>query len=261
MTIQHINSADHKLDYFTQDVYNNLIHKFSGSETIEKNHSASWHDMFILSALDGKRNGTFVEIGGCDPVFINNTYLLETQFDWTGISFEIEQKWVSKYNSIRNTPCLKEDAMTCNMSEIFQENGLTNHIDYLQVDIEPPLNTLAALKNVPFGEYTFSIIHFEHDYYANHQNYSGHPRTSYDKMKGREVAEEAHEILTSHGYKLAVRNVSAYEDWYYNPQTVDSQIINKLIKPDLDYNLDSFYWGHETVTNLPHDMSEYETAR
>ena len=258
MTIRHINSGDNKLDYFSQDVYDNLIHKFSGSETIEKNYSASWHDMFILSVLDGKKNGTYVEIGGSDPIRINNTYLLETEFDWTGVSFEIEQSWVDMYRSARENTIVKADAITCDMAAILNEYDMPTHIDYLQVDIEPPLNTLAALKNVPFGEYTFSIVHFEHDYYTSHQNYSGHPITPYDKMKGREVAEEAHEILTSHGYKLAVRNVSVYEDWYYNPQTVDPEIIKKFIKPDLDYNLDTFYWGHETVTNLPHDISEYE---
>ena len=245
MTIRHINPGDHKIDYFSQDSYDNLIHKFPGAETIEQNYAASWHDMFILSVLDGKKNGTYVEIGGSDPIRINNTYLLETQFDWTGVSFEIEQSWVDKYRSVRKNPIVKENAITCDMSAILNEYDMPTHIDYLQVDIEPPSNTLAALKNVPFDEYTFSIIHFEHDFYADNHTH-------------KRVAKEAYDILTERGYKLAVENVGLYEDWYYNPDTVDPEIVSNFIKERHDYNMNKFYWGHETVTNFPHDMRDYE---
>tara|TARA_B100002019_G_scaffold140650_1_gene121145 strand:+ start:244 stop:972 length:729 start_codon:yes stop_codon:yes gene_type:complete len=233
------------LVYFTQDSYDNLIHKFPGAETIEQNYSASWHDMFILSVLDGKKNGTYVEIGGSDPIRINNTYLLETEFDWTGVSFEIEQSWVDMYRSARKNPIVKADAITCDMSAILNEYDMPTHIDYLQVDIEPPSNTLAALKNVPFDEYTFSIIHFEHDFYANNHTH-------------KRIAKEAYEILTERGYKLAVENVGLYEDWYYNPDTVDPEIISKFIKERHDYDMNKFCWGHETVTDCPHDMRDYE---
>ena len=65
--------------YFKKD-YDNLRHKFPGAENIENNYSQAFQDMFVLSMLDGKRNGTYVEIGGDHPVVINNSYLLESEF-------------------------------------------------------------------------------------------------------------------------------------------------------------------------------------
>lgn len=250
------NVYDKKLDYFSQQVYENLLHKFPGAENIEKNFSASWHDMFILSALNGKKNGTFIEIGGDHPTFINNTWLLQNQFGWKGISYEIESKKQNYYNSIRPNVCQCVDATTCDILKSVEENNLGRHIDYLQLDIEPAHQTLRGLENIPFSQLSFSIIHFEHDYYANFQNYSGHSASNFVESDiGKEVSRKAEEILTSFGYKMAIRNLGAYEDWYYNPETVDEKIINKLIKPDLGYTLNNFYWGHEAVTDLPHDVT------
>jgi hypothetical protein len=75
--------------YFKKDL-KKLRHKFPSIETIENNYSQAFQDLFTLSILDGKRNGTYVEIGGDHAVIISNTYLLETEFDWTGVSFEID---------------------------------------------------------------------------------------------------------------------------------------------------------------------------
>ena len=48
-------------------------------------------DMFVLSMLDGKRNGVYVEIGADKPKIINNSYLLERKFGWRGVSFELDE--------------------------------------------------------------------------------------------------------------------------------------------------------------------------
>ena len=63
-------------------IYNNskfetLRFKFTGSETIERNYSQCYQDMFVLTLLDGKTNGTYLEIGSADPYYGNNTALLE----------------------------------------------------------------------------------------------------------------------------------------------------------------------------------------
>ena len=75
--------------YFRNN-YENLKTKFTGAENIENNWSQSMQDMFVLSMLDGKRNGIYVEIGADQPRVISNTYLLEKDFDWSGISFELD---------------------------------------------------------------------------------------------------------------------------------------------------------------------------
>ena len=86
--------------YFRNN-YENLKTKFTGAENIENNWSQSMQDMFVLSMLDGKKNGVYVEIGADQPRVISNTYLLENNFDWSGVSFELDADKVTYFNSIR----------------------------------------------------------------------------------------------------------------------------------------------------------------
>ena len=201
--------------YFKKD-FDRLRYQFSGSQDIENNYSQAFQDIFVLSMLSGKKNGTYVEIGGNHPLVINNSYLLESEFGWRGISFEIIQTAVNFYNSLRKNPCLCEDATTADYKKIFEDNNLPKQIDYLQVDIEPAQQTLNALLQLPHDDYRFSVITYESDIYRD----------------GPDCQEEAMKFLESHGYELVVRNVAnegnPYEDWYVDPQIVDAEIISKF---------------------------------
>ena len=203
--------------YFKKDL-NNLRYKFTDSEKIENNYSQAFQDMFVLSILNGKKNGTYVEIGADHGVIISNTYLLETQFEWKGVSLEIDQEKVNGYNSLRKNKCICNDAIEFDYKTFFEENDYPKQIDYLQVDIEPAWQTLKALKSLPLDKYRFSVITYETDVYKD----------------GPDAGEEAMEILLSHGYELVVRNVAnlnnPYEDWYVDPNVVDSEIVNKFIQ-------------------------------
>ena len=57
---------------------------FEGSGNIVKNHSQAGQDLFVLSVLNGKRNGKYLEIGSRRHYYGNNTWLLESEFelDW-----------------------------------------------------------------------------------------------------------------------------------------------------------------------------------
>lgn len=203
--------------YFKKD-FSKLRHQFIGSEDIENNYSQAFQDMFVLSILNGKKNGTYVEIGGDHGVIISNTYLLETEFDWNGVSFEIDQEKVDGYNYLRKNKCICADAITFDYQSFFEEKKFHKQIDYLQVDIEPAWQTLNALKALPLDDYRFSVITYETDVYKD----------------GPDSGEEAMEILISKGYQLVVRNVAnqnnPYEDWYVDPIVVDSEIVAKFIQ-------------------------------
>ena len=95
--------------YFKGD-YEKLKTKFTGAEGIENNWSQSMQDMFVLSMLDGKKNGVYVEVGADQPRVISNTYLLETEFDWAGVSFELDGNKVSFFNTMRRNKCLCAEA-------------------------------------------------------------------------------------------------------------------------------------------------------
>lgn len=45
-------------------------------------------DLFVLSTLNEKRNGYFVEFGATDGISLNNTRLLEKSYNWSGILCE-----------------------------------------------------------------------------------------------------------------------------------------------------------------------------
>ena len=197
--------------YFRNN-YENLKTKFTGAENIENNWSQSMQDIFVMSMLDGKRNGVYVEIGADQPRVISNTYLLEKDFDWSGISFELDADKVAFFNTIRENKCLCEDATLYNYKSLFEELNYPKQIDYLQLDIDPAEGTLRALKALPLDDYRFSVITYETDVYSS----------------GADIQDEQIEILESHGYQLVAKNVKCegnpYEDWWIDPAIVSENI-------------------------------------
>lgn len=68
-------------------------------------HSQCGQDMFIDFLFGNKKEGFFIDIGGNDPVKINNTYYFEKR-GWSGLAFEPLQKYQAKWKEERTTPCL-----------------------------------------------------------------------------------------------------------------------------------------------------------
>jgi hypothetical protein len=197
-------------------------------------------DLFILSVLDGKRSGTYVEIGAYLPIEDNNTYLLESSFDWKGISLELYEEFSSKWPSHRKNPCITCDATKVNYTELFEEHSLPNHIDFLQVDIDPTSATYEALKLIDFEKYSFSVITFEHDLYrSGDTSYWGGEDCNFYREKSREY-------LGDLGYTCLVPDVThgdkVFEDWFINEKLMPSDSWKKFI-------------GIDPVMNTP-DMKE-----
>jgi len=171
-------------------------------------YSKECQDLFILSVLNKKTNGPYVEIGAAHAINENNTYLLESEFDWRGISFEIDSGLASSF-SVRKNPCICTDATLVDYTDLFEKYNLGNHIDYLQLDIDPPAVTLSALKKIDFTKFSFSVITFEHDAYQESYGYGG----EYERLESRR-------ILESYGYTRVITNVThkglEFEDWYIN---------------------------------------------
>lgn len=204
---------------YTQSDFDRLRVKFDSAKEIKTNYSQSLQDIFVLSVLDGKRNGTYLEIGADDGISINNTYILETQFDWEGLAFEwLEPGW-NRYISQRKNPCLCEDATKANYEELFKKYKFPNQIDFLQVDIEPAQQTLDALKVLPHDKYRFSVICFETAIYLGEHMH---------------VQQEQMDLLNSLGYVMVAKNVSnlggdPFEDWWVDPTVVDMDRISPYI--------------------------------
>ena len=167
-------------------------------------YSEAKQDQFVLHMMNGKI-GTYLEIGAWQPVDCNNTYLLE-QNGWTGISLDISSHYQGAWESIRSNPLIIADALTYEYDEV-------DHIDYLQLDIEPPEQTFAVLQKLMQLKTTYSVITYETDRYSDPT-----------------YVQPSRELLLSKGYILAIPDVlckgGPFEDWYINPDFIDIKLIN-----------------------------------
>jgi len=204
---------------YTKNSLNKVKYKFNSMETIDKNFSQVYQDLFTLYVLNGKLNGSYLEIGSSDPYKNNNTALLENKFAWTGIGLEYDEQMVQTYKKHRKNPVLCVDALIVDYEKLLQKYfPYQNTIDYLQLDIDPPKNTYEVLLSIPFDKYRFAVITYEHDYYI-------------DMTKS--YRDKAREYLYNLGYKLIIPNVSPddrspFEDWWIHPDCVDLSKLQDL---------------------------------
>ena len=205
--------------YYTSDKCDSLRFKFKNSERIRHNYSQCYQDMFVLSCLDGKTEGRYLEIGAGHPHISNNTMLMEL-FGWKGVGLDIREHELELYNEQRKNFIADGDATKVDYAALLEEVGLDYpNFDYLQVDCDPPRVSFNALKKIPHDKYKFATITFEHDKYTSEE--------------GELVQTESREFLTNFGYVLVVDDISVddshpFEDWWIHPDLVSSDIIDKM---------------------------------
>lgn len=207
--------------YYNTDL-KKLKYKFKDIESIDRNYSEAFQDIFILTLLNGKKQGIYLEIGAGFPFYGNNTYLLESKYEWEGISLDIEPESSERYFRDRNNIAICRDATQVNYIELLEDVKAPYDIDYLQLDCDPPDVTYDILTKIPFDKYRFAIITYEHDYYND---------------ESKSYKQKSREYLLSKGYELILSNIAPregfdYEDWYIHPDLVDRNIINKIKNTD-----------------------------
>lgn len=197
-----------------------LRYEFNNYSKIEYNHSQVCQDLFVLSITNGKENGTYLEIGSGDPFHLNNTILLESKFNWKGKGIEWNSDLANRHAQHRKNIVLCENALTVNYEELLASiSEDSNIIDYLQLDCEPSNVTYEIMTMIPFNNYKFRVITYEHDYYVD-------ITLSY--------REKARKFLNEQGYLLVVNDVSpegtcTFEDWWVHPELVDKDILAKML--------------------------------
>lgn len=218
-------------DYFSNI---NLINKVNNimSQIITDNknpdnttHGQAHQDLYVLTMLKNKTDGKFLEIGSNHPITTNNTYLLETKYNWSGIMVEYDSRFGPMYETHRpKSKYIINDARHINYINALESISAPYNMDYLQIDLDvdnkSTLDTLELLNNTVFDKYTFATVTFETDIYRG------------DFFNTR---QRARDIFISRGYKLIFPDVCVYweggykpfEDWWAHPDLVDIDIIHK----------------------------------
>lgn len=191
-------------------------------------------DLFVLSELNFKRNGFFVEFGATDGLDCSNTYLLETEFGWSGILAEPARCWHKNLRNNRtcriDTDCVwRESNSTLTFNEVdFRELSTIDSFDSTDnhrqerrhgrtyavktISLEDLLDKYNApreidyisidtegseyeiLCNFDFEKYHFKLITCEHNFTPQR--------------------EKIFSLLTGHGYVRKFETTSQCDDWY-----------------------------------------------
>lgn len=211
----------------------NLKFSFHGHELLHQGYSQAGQDLFVLGVLNGKPNGTYLEIGAGPAISTSNSYALETIYGWRGASVEYDLNWYRDHKQQqRKHHIVLQDATTTDYVALLHQAGIFNtDIDYASVDCDPPNVTFTALKRFPFDTHRFAVMTFEHDSYA----------------WGNGVKEESRAFLKDKGYELVVSNISPsedlgdFEDWYVHPDLVPRETIERFKSIDSSIKLWSKY--------------------
>jgi FkbM family methyltransferase len=203
-------------------------------DNFRKSKSQFRQDLFVLSELNFKFNGFFVDFGATDGIQSSNSYILEKNFGWSGILAEPARYWHAELHRNRKchieTCCVwSKSSLTLNFREdeaaelssiahsnstYPQDDSRQNRKSYpvatislndllekynapRQIDylsIDTEGSELEILSNLDFSKYNFKVITCEHNY--------------------TDARVKIHDLLVRKGYKRKLENLSRVDDWY-----------------------------------------------
>lgn len=200
------------------------------------NYSQANQDTLVVLLSDGKTGGWYVEIGANDPILSNNTYLLESKYQWRGLMVEWDANFLPAYKTHRPLANYwMGDASKTPYDQVLRDLQFPPQVDYLQIDLDvdnrSTLTTLELFDKTVFDNHTFGVVTFEHDIYRG--NFF-------------DTQQVSRNIFVRRGYILLFRNVSVYfegqwcafEDWYAHPALINPNLLQNIVQhPD----------NHETI--------------
>lgn len=203
--------------------------------------SQAGQDHFVSLALGGKRNGSFLEIGASDAISLSNTYLLEREFGWVGLSVDISfLSKLSFWKAKRKSRLLLGDATKLDYAKYLVKQDFPTTLDYLSLDIEPMTNTLEALRRVLDSGFRFRVITYETDFYD--------PAAS--RSQAEHVRKVARGLLAEAGYSLVAGDVCATDDMPFEDWWVDGREIDKRIMSAMDASFSDGQLGKHLISKL-----------
>jgi FkbM family methyltransferase len=202
---------------------------------LSKSRSQLRQDLFVLFETEYKTRGFFVEFGATNGIDLSNTYLLETEFSWTGILAEPAKVWVKElYANNRNasieTLCVWKDS---NSSLTFNETSVPELSTVHSFSYKDGhKNTRSVGKKYQVQTISLNDLLIKHRA-PNYIDYLSIDTegSEYDILKALDFnkfsfgiitvehnytpqREKIFALLTSHGYKRKFEEISTFDDWY-----------------------------------------------
>ena len=201
---------------------------------LRKSKSQLRQDLFVLSELDFKKNGYFIEFGATNGIDLSNTFLLENEFGWQGILAEPAKCWHQQLKKNRSaiieTNCVWSESnatLTFNEVKNAELSTVNNYstsdfhkgkrnsgnkyevktislLDLLDkynapkkidfLSIDTEGSEYEILKNFDFNKYEIKIITCEHNFTP--------------------MREKVFALLSQNGYVRKYEKISRVDDWY-----------------------------------------------
>jgi len=204
---------------YTSDLYDQFRYYFDGLQTVSKNYSRRLQDMIVLTLNEGKRNGFYIEIGAMFGDHNNNTYLLEKEYGWKGLTIDADPRLAKDYKKKRDNYVICKDPLEIDYKDFFYSHSLDPVIDYLQIDHRYAGYQLIKDK-IPFDDYRFKVISWSipdiND--AERIDYR-----SYMRNKG-------YTLLEDNIFYSGEERIPAMEDiWVYAP-LINGDLFNEIMR-------------------------------
>lgn len=201
---------------------------------LKKSKSQIRQDLFVLSELNYKKNGYFVEFGATNGIDLSNTYLLETEYGWNGILAEPATIWHKDLDKNRKAKIDKRcvwkksgESLVFNETNYAELSTLDIHsssdhhaksreggnkytvqtislMDLLaehqapeEIDylsIDTEGSEFEILENFNFQKYQFKIITCEHNYSP--------------------MREKLNALFEKNCYRKKYEHISQFDDWW-----------------------------------------------
>ncbi len=210
-------------------------------DLLEASKSQLRQDLFVLSELEFKKNGYFVEFGATNGIDLSNSFLLEKEFGWNGILAEPARIWHSdlKKNrtvSIENKCVWRksgeilwfneaevgelstiDDFSNCDVHSESRKSGKRYNVETISLidllkqfgapqtidylSIDTEGSEYEILQDFDFKLYKFNVITCEHNNTLNR-----------DKI---------YDLLVLNGYERKFEHLSKFDDWYVQSSSFD----------------------------------------
>lgn len=201
---------------------------------LDRSRSQIRQDLFVLSTLNFKREGFFVEFGATNGVDLSNTWLLEREFGWTGILAEPARCWREALAGNRrcriDNRCVWArsgetlrfaEGENADMSTIEQFSGADHHGRHRRPAASYEVETISladllAAHGAP-QEIDFLSIDTEGSEYDILSSFD------FDRWRFRVITCEHNfsplrpklqALLEAKGYRRVLDDVSQFDDWY-----------------------------------------------